>query len=188
MATNLVSIPVKFEVRYSAVHELLDHIDTKGATKVDISNSDSVAILKDKVTLQLTPMDKAILILQAEKNKLALRSLVDAARNKIWEAALTRYKVDKKKKDEWMNANRQPGQSESSWKLKIKYLETFYPSWTSELELENDMLATVNNKEYNKVLCGPAHSFTASDQEVAVRNVEDGLEGFYNAVYDYVHE
>lgn len=133
-------------------------------------------------------LQRAMLPLQAKNRKLALRALVDAARRKVWTDALKLKEVNEEELKAWMKSHRVFGQSESSWKLRMKALEELYPAWKEQLVLDPDMFATINSEEYNKVLCQPAHEFGADEQKVAVESVDSTLSGFYQQVYSFVHK
>ena len=123
--------------------------------------------------------------------KLALRSLVDDARQKVWREATEAPWFDKKAVTSWMAGNRADGQSVASWSLRVRALDTFYaqsdPSWRDLLGLDKDMFATINASEYGKVLCAAAHEFTAAEKESAVMAMHPELSGMYRTVLDFVN-
>jgi hypothetical protein len=108
--------------------------------------------------------------------------------DRCFEAERRSAEVNEEELKTWMKSHRVFGQSESSWKLRLKALEELYPAWKEQLVLDPDMFATINSEEYNKVLCQPAHEFGADEQKVAVESVDSTLSRFYQQVYSFVHK
>ena len=131
-------------------------------------------------------LDKIMLVVQTKHNKLAIRALVDKARQQILKSATDILDAEKKHSaTEYVKKNRQAGEIEQSWKLQIKALDHVNPTWKEELGIDVDMFETINAEEYNKVLCAPAHEFSKTDIESAVAVLNADLQGFYDKVIAY---
>ena len=134
----------------------------------------------------LTTMEKRLNIYRSGRNNLALRSLVDSARTKVWNDALKLPGIDTAMLLKWRCENKVYGQSEESWKLKLKSLDAHYPDWKTLLKLDVKVYDTLHMDEYRKVFCTEAHEFTDEDINLAVRDVQPGLKGFYGNVLTFV--
>jgi hypothetical protein len=135
----------------------------------------------------LETLDKLLIVYKTKHNKLAIRALVDQARRNMWKSAMNILnETQMAAVSAYIKDNRQFGQSEDSWKLKIKALDATAPQWKENLKIDPDMFATINAEEYNKVLCAPAHEFKQCDIEAAVAAINSELQGFYDKVLKYV--
>ena len=78
------------------------------------------------------------------------------------------------------------GQSDASWGLRVKALDSCRPSWRADIGLDGDAFATIGSSEYGKVLCAAAHEFTEGEKEAAVMSVQPELVGMYQSVLRFV--
>lgn len=136
----------------------------------------------------LVTMDKMLRVYRYKTNKLALRALVDEARQKAWRDAAGSPWFDRKAVDAWMATNRADGQTDASWGLRVRALDAAHPSWRDAIGLDGDMLATMSAPEYGKVLCAASHEFTADEKEAAVMAVQPDLVGMYKSVLAFVRK
>lgn len=128
-------------------------------------------------------------IASSKSNKLALRKLVDAGRAKVWKLAQKMDTFDEKSVSAWVKENRKPGQTEFTWKLRVQVLNTLYPTWMSDIKLDADLFATLDDAcYYGNVLCGPAHDATVDEQLKAVSAVDEENRVFYEEMFKFVHE
>lgn len=124
-----------------------------------------------------------LLAFKTKHYKLAIRSLIDKARRNMWNEAL-KILSDAQREEvvKYIKDKRQFGQSEESWKLRVKALDTICSDWRASLNIDPDMFATINGKEYNKVLCAPAHEFSPDEIKAAIATMNSDLQDFYNEV------
>jgi hypothetical protein len=122
---------------------------------------------------------------QNKYKKLAIRALVDKARKQVLKAATDRLDANQKQSAiEYAQKNRQAGQSEQSWNLRINALDHVNPLWKDEFD--KDMFATINAKEFNKVFYAPAYEFSEEDYDNAVISFNDGF--YDNEILKYYFE
>ena len=137
-----------------------------------------------KLDQSLTPVQIDKLIRRTFQNKhkkLAIRALVDKARKQVLKSATDRLDANQKQSAiEYAQKNRQAGQSEQSWNLRINALDHVNPLWKDEFD--KDMFATINAEEFNKIFYAPAYEFSEEDYNSAVASFNDG---FYDKVLAY---
>lgn len=136
----------------------------------------------------LETLDKALNSLreatEPKLNNLALRKLVDLARQKIWKDSTS--DLDAVQLKAFLETNRQAGQSEQAWGLRLKALDSLKQGWRDSIN--KDVLAVATDSPfYNKVLCPSAHEYTCEEQQYAVGCLDGELEPMYQLVYKFVH-
>jgi hypothetical protein len=131
-------------------------------------------------------MDRMTRLYKYGTNKLALRALVDQARQKVWRDATGAPWFDEGAAKSWMSDHRIDGQSETSWNLRSRALDAIHPTWRDMLGLDRDMFATIDAPEHEKDVL--VIEFADEEMEAAVKAVDPGLVGMYKSVLEFVRD
>jgi hypothetical protein len=133
-------------------------------------------------------LDKLHIVYQTKRNKLAIRCLIDKARQFMWNTTFESLSdAQKKEVVEWITKNRLFGQNETSWRLRTQALDTLYSDWKDKLNVDPDMFAIVNSDEHNHRLFDSASQILMHDVLKAISCIDVAdLRGFYRKVLDYV--
>lgn len=121
-----------------------------------------------------------------KSNKIALRAIVDAARDKVKTLVKKCSWFEKAKAKTWRESHRVYGQGEDAWKLWVFYLDESHPTWKADICIDEDVFATINHEEYGKVLNAAAHEVSDHEKEEAVHAVKDELKGMYESVLQFI--
>lgn len=137
--------------------------------------------------LDHTLVEKLHIVYQTKRNKLAIRCLIDKARQFMWNATFESLSdAQQKEVVEWITKNRLFGQNETSWRLRTRALDTLSSGWKDKLNVDPDMFAIVNSDEHNRRLFDSASQILMDDILKAISCIDADLRGFYRKVLDYV--